>query len=112
VRASTQAHTVKGYGKVGALVPHTVDAELVGHVRNRVLAVRLFGHDLHRAVGAGLGEGVSRLGHLALEDLHQAVGVAVVVDRAALAGGPYEYKLCIATWLVSSEEELVVLGMT
>lgn len=29
-----------------------------------------------------------------MEDLHNAVGISVVVDRTALAWGPYKYQLC------------------
>jgi len=81
--------TVERDGEVAALVGHAVQTELIGHVRDLVFFIRLFCDDLERAAGFSfLGELVASLGQVALENLHQAVGIAVVMDGTALAGRP------------------------
>jgi hypothetical protein len=84
---------VKGNGKVVAAVGHSVEAELIGHVRHLVLIHCLLPNHFHWTLPVALGEGEPSLGQATLQNLHKAVGLAVVVDRAALAGTPYEDEL-------------------
>lgn len=53
---------VQGHSEVATLIPDTVDAKLVCHVRHRVLFICLFGYDLHRLLDIGFREVVSGLG--------------------------------------------------
>lgn len=85
---------MQGHSEVAALVPHLVDAQLVGHVGDVVLLMRPLVRHLHRTLVVLLGDGVPDLSQVPLEDLHQAVGVAVVVDGTALARRPDEHELC------------------
>lgn len=87
---------MKGYSEVAALVPYTMDAKLVGHIGDSTFLIRLLGYYLHgRWLYVGVREGVSGLSQVASEDLHEAVGVAMVMDGAALARRPYEHELCL-----------------
>ncbi len=79
--------TVEGDGEVAALVGDAVQAEFIGHVRDLVFFIRLFCADLHGAAGLPfLGELVASFCQVALENLHEAVGIAVVMNGTALAG--------------------------
>ena len=84
-------------GEVAALVPNAMHAELVGHVCHGILPVHPLRYDTHRLVLVAFGEGVPSLGEVALEYLHQAVGLGVVVDGTALAGGPDKDELFVVS---------------
>lgn len=87
--------TVKGYGEVAAPVADPVDAKFICHVCHRILLMCSLRHHFHRLFFLALGEGISNLSQVALEDLHEAMGVAVVVDGTALARRPDKHKLCL-----------------
>ena len=84
---------MKGHSKSGALVPNTMHSKLVGHVRYCVLAVRPLRDHLHGLLNIGLRKGISRLGQITLQYLHEAMSIAMVVDRTTLARRPYEHEL-------------------
>lgn len=69
-----------------------MQTELISHVRGLVRLVDLLLLHLHRHAD-DVGEVVSCLSHLALQDLHEAMSVAVVVDRTLLARRPHKDKL-------------------
>lgn len=71
-----------------------MQTKFVGHVCHFIFLIRLFRLDLHGTAWlALLGEVIASLSQGALEDLHQAVGVAVIMDWATLAGGPNKDQL-------------------
>lgn len=76
-----------------------MNTELIGHVRDGVLAVRSLGRDDHgcwRCVpghGILVRKGIASLCELTAQNLDDAVGVAMVVYWAALAGTPNEDEL-------------------
>ena len=82
--------------EVAALIPHTMDTQLVSHIGDGVFLMCLFGLYLHEPFLARFRELVSRLGQVAPQDLHQAMGVSVVVDGTSLSRTPDEHKL---VWL-------------
>lgn len=85
---------MEGHGKVGTLVGDAVKAKLVCHVCDLVLIVRLLRDDLHGAAGFTLGgKLIARLSEVALENLHEAVSIAVVVDWATFSRRPDEHEL-------------------
>lgn len=86
--------TVQGDSIVAALVFHLVQAELVGHVRHLISLIRRLLNELHWLFLVRVWEGESRLGQAALEDLHETVGVAVVMDGRPLSRSPYKNELC------------------
>ena len=70
-----------------------MQAEFIRHVCGLIRLIHLLLLDPHRLGFVAVGEVVSRLGYLALQDLHKAVRVAVVVDRTALPRRPHKDKL-------------------
>lgn len=88
---------MQGDGVVVTSVLHLMEAQLVGHVCHLVFMVRCLAGQLHLLLLVALRERVSRLGQAAVENLHDTVGFAVVVDGATLAWCPYEYQLCGST---------------
>jgi hypothetical protein len=75
--------------EVAAFVRHTVQAELVGHVSHRVFFIHLLGYLLHLALPLpSLGKLESSLSEVSSQDLHQAVGIAVVMNWATFTRGP------------------------
>lgn len=85
--------TVQGYGKVVALIHDPMDPEFVGHVRLVVFFMCFARYHFHRLLSALFGEVISNLSQVSFQYLHQAVGVAVVVDGTALARRPHKDKL-------------------
>ena len=82
------------HSEVAAFICHAVEAELVSHVCNLVFLIRLLGYRPHGPVTfLGVRELVSSLGQVPSQDLHQAVGIAVVVDGATLPRTPNQDQL-------------------
>lgn len=85
---------MEGHGKVGTLVDDAMKTEFICHVGDLVLIVRLLRDDLHGAAGFTLsGKLIARLSEVALENLHEAVSITVVVDWATLSRRPDKHKL-------------------
>lgn len=84
---------MKGHSEAAALVGDAVDAQLIGHVCHIIFFMNSLRDHAHRLLSLALGEIISRLSQIAVEDFHQAVGIAVVVDRAALARRPDKNEL-------------------
>lgn len=70
-------------------------AERVGHVGDLACRVGGLFEDGWRRGARGGGCGVACFAQGAREDAHKAVGVGVVVDKAALVGGPDEDELLL-----------------
>lgn len=92
-------------GVVVTSILHLVQAQLVGHVCHLVLLIRCLAGQLHLLLSVALRESISRLGEAAVENLHDAMRVAVVVDWAALAWCPYKYQLFKSTTTSASHTE-------
>jgi hypothetical protein len=75
------------------MVGHAMQAELVGHISDHIFLMYAFRLYLHGLLRVTVGKIESGLGEAAMENLHQAVGITVIVDRAALTRRPYEYEL-------------------
>ena len=85
---------MQGHSEVAAFVGDAVKSQLVGHIGHLVFLIYLLGDDLHGSLLFILfREREASLREVASQDLHQAVGIAVVVDRASLARRPDEYEL-------------------
>lgn len=97
-----RAPTVQGDGVVVTSVLHLMQAQLVGHVCYLVFLVRCLAGQLHLLLLITLRKCISRLGEAAVKDLHDAMGVAVVVDWAAHAWRPHKYQLCKSTTMSAS----------
>lgn len=84
---------MKRHGKIAALIRHAVYTKLISHVYDLVLTVRPL-RDPFRSLNLPLRERrISCFRQVAPEDLHHAVRVTVVVNRAALARRPYKHEL-------------------
>ncbi|AOW07005.1 uncharacterized protein YALI1_F15367g [Yarrowia lipolytica] len=70
----------------------SMQADFVGHVGHLLLGSNRLLDDLHGALDTFLGPLVESLHQVALEDLHDAVGVGVVMDARALSGVPNQQK--------------------
>jgi len=85
---------MKRDSEVATFVGHAMETEFVCHVRHLVLLVRLLGDDLHWAITLGnFWKLVPSLREVAAQDLHEAMSIAMIMDRAALARGPDENEL-------------------
>lgn len=85
---------MQGYGEVAALVGDSVKSQLIGHIGHSIFLICLLRDDLHGSLFfVLLGKREASLGQITSQDLHQAMGVAVVVDRTSLTRGPDEYEL-------------------
>lgn len=87
---------MQGHSEVAAFICHAVEAKLVGHIRHLVFLVRLLGGDLHRSFFPfRVRELEPSLGQVPPQNLHQAMGVAVVMDRAPLSRTPDKHQLSL-----------------
>lgn len=93
--------TMKGNSEVAPWVGDSVYSQLVGHVRHGILLMDSLRQHRHGLFFIPLGEGEAGFGQVATKNLHQAVGIAVVVDGAALAWRPDKHELCLL-WLDTS----------
>lgn len=85
---------MKGDGEVASPVGNAMQTELIGHVRDLVFSIYLLCDDLHWATWFSLpGKLIASLGQVTPENLHEAVGIAVVVNGTTLARAPDEHKL-------------------
>ena len=85
---------MEGDGEVVALVGNAVQAKLVGHVCHLIFLICLLGYDIHWTTGCPFfGKLIASLCQSALENFHEAVGIAVVVNRASLTRRPYKHEL-------------------
>lgn len=87
---------MEGDSKVAALVGDPVQPKFVRHVCHLIFLIHRLRRHLHRLFSLAGREGIPSLGQVTTEDLHEAVGVAVVVDRASLAGRPHKDELCLS----------------
>lgn len=86
--------TVKGDGEVATPVGNAMQTELIGHVCNLVFSICLLCDDLHWAtLFSFFRKLIASLSQVAPENLHEAVGIAVVVNGTTLARAPDEDKL-------------------
>lgn len=93
-RRRGRGRTVQGDGEVAAPVGHTMETELVGHVGHFIFFICLFREHSHRSLLCILiRERIASLRQTTVQDLHQAVRLAVIVDGAALARRPNEHQL-------------------
>lgn len=81
---------MKRYRELLAVIADSVNAEFVGHIRYRVCLVVLLRYHSHRLLASIVGHLVSNLSQVSLQDLHEAVSVAVVVDGTPLSRSPYK----------------------
>lgn len=96
--------TVQRYSEVAAQVSDAVDTKIICYVCHPVGLVRLFLQDSHRPFVTWPRILVAGLGQVALEDLHQAVGVAVVMDGATFAWRPDKDELdAVSAWQESHD---------
>lgn len=71
-----------------------MQAELIGHIGYLVLLVCLLGNLSQWPLTIPMLRAfIASLCQVAFEDLHQAVGIAMVMDWTPLPGGPYEHQL-------------------
>lgn len=86
--------TVQRDGEVAASVGNAVKTKLIGHVSDAVFLVCFLRDDLHGSwLCILLGEGIAGFRQVSVQYLHQAMSIAVIMNRASFTGRPYEDQL-------------------
>ena len=92
---------MQGHGEVVTPVGHLMKSQLVGHISDGILLMNLLRLQFHGFRAVSFGMVISCFGKVAVEDLHDAVGVTMIMNGTTFARSPHEHELVRKIWSVS-----------